>query len=130
MIQNRYKYFRLTKGNAGFAFMCIVVVPSIVGYLGYTTDVSFRFVRGSGTRVAGHQVRHGHGMEWGADVGCRRACGIFVRSGGATLSLSAKSIGDGGRAWVGMAVHRLHGILWCRDQETHNHKSYQSISTG
>jgi hypothetical protein len=40
MITNRYKYFRWTKRTAGITFMYVVVVPSIIGYLGYKTDVS------------------------------------------------------------------------------------------
>ncbi|KAL2024412.1 hypothetical protein VTK56DRAFT_8223 [Thermocarpiscus australiensis] len=38
MINNRYKYFRWTKRTAGITFMYVVVVPSIVGYLGWYTD--------------------------------------------------------------------------------------------
>jgi hypothetical protein len=40
MIQNRYKYFRWTKRTAGITLMYVFVVPSIIGYLGYKTDVS------------------------------------------------------------------------------------------
>jgi hypothetical protein len=40
MIQNRYKYFRWTRRTAGITFMYVVVVPGIIGYLGYKTDVS------------------------------------------------------------------------------------------
>ncbi|SPQ22491.1 96272484-1e1c-4859-82af-987945679643 [Thermothielavioides terrestris] len=38
MIQNRYKYFRWTRRTAGITFMYVVVVPGIIGYLGYKTD--------------------------------------------------------------------------------------------
>jgi hypothetical protein len=40
MVQNRYKYFRWTKRTAGITFMYVAVIPVIVGYLGYQTDVS------------------------------------------------------------------------------------------
>lgn len=40
MITNRYKYFRWTKRTAAISFVYVFVVPSIVGYLGYKTDVS------------------------------------------------------------------------------------------
>lgn len=40
MYVNRHKYFRWTPRTAGITFMYMVVVPAIVGYIGYTTDVS------------------------------------------------------------------------------------------
>jgi uncharacterized membrane protein (UPF0136 family) len=40
MIQNRYKYFRWTKRTAGITFVYVAVIPGIIGYLGYKTDVS------------------------------------------------------------------------------------------
>jgi hypothetical protein len=40
MIQNRYKYFRWTKRTAGITFVYVAVIPTIIGYIGYKTDVS------------------------------------------------------------------------------------------
>ena len=40
MIVNRYKYFRWTPRTARITFIYMVVIPSIIGYVGYTTDVS------------------------------------------------------------------------------------------
>ena len=39
MFTNRHKYFYWTKRTAFITFAYAVVVPSIVGYLAYTTDV-------------------------------------------------------------------------------------------
>ena len=44
MIQNRYKHFRWTKRTAGITFVYVIVVPTIVGYLGYKNDVGFPFL--------------------------------------------------------------------------------------
>jgi hypothetical protein len=48
MVQNRYKYFRWTKRTAGITFMYVAVIPVIVGYLGYQTDVSCFPFQGGG----------------------------------------------------------------------------------
>lgn len=40
MHSNRHKYFRWTPRTAGLTFVYVVVVPAIVGYIGYTNDVS------------------------------------------------------------------------------------------
>ena len=44
MIQNRYKHFRWTKRTAGITFVYVIVVPTIVGYLGYKNDVGSPFL--------------------------------------------------------------------------------------
>ncbi|RKF55469.1 NADHubiquinone oxidoreductase 6.6kD subunit [Golovinomyces cichoracearum] len=36
---NRYKYFRWTGRTAKITFAYMVVVPSIIGYIAYTSDV-------------------------------------------------------------------------------------------
>ncbi|KAL2156185.1 hypothetical protein VTH82DRAFT_930 [Thermothelomyces myriococcoides] len=38
MVQNRYKYFRWTKRTARITFVYAVVIPGIIGYLGYQND--------------------------------------------------------------------------------------------
>ena len=40
MTSNRYKYFRWTPRTARITFAYMVVVPAIVGYIAYKTDVS------------------------------------------------------------------------------------------
>lgn len=40
MVTNRHKYFRWTPRTAWITFAYVVVVPSIVGYVAYQTDVS------------------------------------------------------------------------------------------
>lgn len=40
MVTNRHKYFRWTPRTAGITFAYVVVIPGIVGYLAYKTDVS------------------------------------------------------------------------------------------
>jgi hypothetical protein len=40
MQTNRYKYFRWTPRTARIAFTWVFVVPAIVGYMSYKTDVS------------------------------------------------------------------------------------------
>lgn len=40
MNNNRYKYFRWTPRTAGITFAYMVVVPGILGYIAYKTDVS------------------------------------------------------------------------------------------
>jgi hypothetical protein len=40
MSSNRYKYFRWTPRTARITFAWVVVVPSMVGYAAYKTDVS------------------------------------------------------------------------------------------
>jgi len=47
MITNRYKYFRWTKRTAYISFMYVFVVPGVIGYLGWTNDVSFDFINNS-----------------------------------------------------------------------------------
>jgi hypothetical protein len=39
--QNRYKYFKWTPKTVRLSLMYVVIVPGIIGYLGYTTDVSW-----------------------------------------------------------------------------------------
>ena len=39
MSANRWKYFRWTPRTAWISFVYIVAVPSVVGYVGYVTDV-------------------------------------------------------------------------------------------
>ncbi|KAL3423622.1 hypothetical protein PVAG01_05369 [Phlyctema vagabunda] len=38
MHMNRHKYFRWTRRTAGITFAYVVVVPSILGYLAYSTE--------------------------------------------------------------------------------------------
>lgn len=40
MQRNRHHYFRWTPRTARITFMYVVVVPAIVGYIAYKTDVS------------------------------------------------------------------------------------------
>ena len=40
MNNNRHKYFRWTPRTAWLSFVYVLVIPGIVGYIGYTTDVS------------------------------------------------------------------------------------------
>lgn len=40
MTNNRYKYFRWTPRTAGITFAYMVVVPGVIGYIAYKTDVS------------------------------------------------------------------------------------------
>jgi hypothetical protein len=42
---NRYKYFRWTTRTAWISFAYVVAVPSVIGYLGYVTDVSGKMVQ-------------------------------------------------------------------------------------
>ncbi len=39
MWTNRYKYFRWTGRTARITFAYTVIVPSIIGYIAYTSDV-------------------------------------------------------------------------------------------
>jgi hypothetical protein len=41
MTSNRHNYFRWTGRTARITIMYAIVVPAIVGYIGYKTDVSF-----------------------------------------------------------------------------------------
>lgn len=40
MNANRYKYFRWTPRTAWITFVYVAVVPSVLGYIGYVTEVS------------------------------------------------------------------------------------------
>lgn len=40
MSANRWKYFRWTPRTAWITFVYVVAVPSVVGYVGYVTEVS------------------------------------------------------------------------------------------
>ena len=40
MNANRYKYFRWTPRTAWITFVYVAVVPSVLGYVGYVTEVS------------------------------------------------------------------------------------------
>ena len=40
MSANRWKYFRWTPRTALISFVYVVAVPSVVGYVGYVTEVS------------------------------------------------------------------------------------------
>lgn len=44
MYINRHKYFRWNRKTATIGFMYMVAIPSVVGYIGYKTEVS-RYVR-------------------------------------------------------------------------------------
>ncbi|KAI9755547.1 MAG: hypothetical protein M1815_004861 [Lichina confinis] len=38
MMRNRYKYFRWTPRTTWITFAYVILVPSIFGYIGYSTD--------------------------------------------------------------------------------------------
>lgn len=59
LTSNRYKYFRWTKRTAVISFAYIIAVPAIVGYLGYTSDVS--------SLLAAGNVASGTGLRSGWD---------------------------------------------------------------
>ena len=40
MSANRFKYFRWTPRTAWITFVYVAVVPSVLGYIGYVTEVS------------------------------------------------------------------------------------------
>ena len=40
MNANRWKYFRWTPRTAWITFVYVAVVPSVLGYVGYVTEVS------------------------------------------------------------------------------------------
>ena len=42
MYVNRHKYFRWTPRTAWLTFAYVVAIPSVFGYMAYTTDVSGR----------------------------------------------------------------------------------------
>ena len=44
MSANRWKYFRWTPRTAWITFVYVVAVPSVIGYVGYVTEVSRRFL--------------------------------------------------------------------------------------
>lgn len=41
MAKNRHHYFRFTPRTARITFLYVAVIPAIVGYVAYQTDVSF-----------------------------------------------------------------------------------------
>jgi hypothetical protein len=41
MSNNRFRYFRWTPRTARISFIYIAVIPGIIGYIGYKTDVSY-----------------------------------------------------------------------------------------
>jgi hypothetical protein len=96
MITNRYKYFRWTRRTAGITVMYVFVVPSIIGYLGYKTDVSLA-ITPSGVAWCGWRTRL-------ADLGrlALRVSGTCGRSGEAILFLSVEGkTGKGSIPFVG-----------------------------
>lgn len=44
MSANRWKYFRWTPRTAWITFVYVVAVPSLVGYVGFVTEVSGPFL--------------------------------------------------------------------------------------
>jgi len=40
MFTNRHKYFRWTPRTAWITVAYVVLIPSVIGYIGYATDVS------------------------------------------------------------------------------------------
>lgn len=56
MTANRHNYFRWTPRTARITFMYAVVVPVIIGVIGYKTDVSFSWPPGR-TYSADHDTR-------------------------------------------------------------------------
>ncbi|KAF9872708.1 nadh: ubiquinone oxidoreductase subunit [Colletotrichum karsti] len=46
MQSNRHIYFRWTPRTARISFIYIAVVPAIIGYIGYKSDVSLPFIPG------------------------------------------------------------------------------------
>lgn len=51
MFVNKHKYFRWTPRTAWLTIAYVVVVPSIFGYIGYTTDVGSRTCQAIGERL-------------------------------------------------------------------------------
>lgn len=45
MQKNRHHYFRWTPRTARLTFIYVAVIPSIMGYIAYKTDVSFRDIK-------------------------------------------------------------------------------------
>lgn len=45
MSANRWRYFRWTPRTAWITFVYVVAVPSVVGYVGFVTEVSGSFSR-------------------------------------------------------------------------------------
>ncbi len=45
MQKNRVQYFRWTPKNARITFMYVAVIPAIMGYIAYNTDVSRKLIR-------------------------------------------------------------------------------------
>ena len=45
MNANRWKYFRWTPRTAWITFVYAVAVPSVIGYVGYVTDVRCPFLQ-------------------------------------------------------------------------------------
>lgn len=95
MMQNRYKYFRWNRRTGTVTFMFAVVVPAIVGYIGYTTDVSSCWPLSALPDLPCQEIG---GMEdWfklrlvsGADLMLARVSMICGRSGGVIQFTSGK----------------------------------------
>ena len=64
MIQNRYKHFRWTKRTVGITFVYVIVVPTIVGYLGYKNDVGFPLFSAIWVYRGGVQEGHKGMLTW------------------------------------------------------------------
>lgn len=60
MAANRWRYFRWTPRTAWLSFVYMVAIPSAIGYVGYTTDVSYFHLEKRVGRVRGVRV----------DLGC------------------------------------------------------------
>ena len=61
MSANRWKYFRWTPRTAWITFVYVVAVPSVIGYVGYITDVRLPLSQlvpysGAGKRRFGNEM--------------------------------------------------------------------------
>lgn len=70
---NRHKYFRWTPRTAWITFVYVGLVPGIIGYLGYTSDVSI--IHSQGLNSDREELERGRN-EWSADRNIFRANGI------------------------------------------------------
>ena len=97
MSSNRWKYFRWTPRTAWISFVYIVAVPSVVGYVGYVTDVSFLFLNRCPITERAYGDAGEEKLRWVSlclyIISCRANTSLGAR-GEATSSLSGRP--DGG----------------------------------
>lgn len=101
MNSKRHLYFRWTPRTAGISLMYIVVVPSIIGYIAYKSDVS-------GTSLGSllQTLMDAWMLMWS------RALSISRRRGRAIRSLSDRGMrGRRGRLYVYMRLENYNSSL-------------------